>query len=574
MYIRRNLTLPLLMLILPAMAQAQFTIATNNGSIIITGYTGPGGVVVIPDTINGLPVTAIWGGAFSGCSSLLSVIIPDSLTTIQTSAFGYCHNLASVTFSNSVVSTPQGGTRFRGVNRIGAWAFERCTSLTNVTIPGSVAYIDIAAFSFCTNLTAINVDATNAALTSVNGVLFNKGQTKLLQYPGGKAGGYVIPDSVTNIEWFAFKGATRLTSVLIPHSTVSIGVGTFESCISLAGAPIPDSIVNIGGSSFYSCISLTNVSIPSSVTNIGSGAFASCTSLPAIAVDPSNPNYSSLDGVLFDKNLYRLVQYPAGKATRSYCVPNSVTEIGRSAFMSCTSLATIAIGHSVTSIGGYAFAGCASLASVTIPDNVTRVEGYLFQYCPRLSSVTIGNGITLMWEWTFGHCTNLTNVTFGNSITNIAYAAFFGCSGLTNVTIPSNISTIDWFAFRSCFNLRGVYFQGNAPSAGSYVFDGTEATVYYLPGTIGWGPTFAERPTKLWNPIAQAGDASFGVRFGQFGFNITGTKDIPIVVEACSNLADPAWTALQNCTLTNGSIYFSDSHWKNHPALFYRIRSP
>ena len=109
----------------------------------------------------------------------------------------------------------------------------------------------------------------------------------------------------------------------------------------------------------------------------------------------------------------------------------------------------------------------------------------------------------------------------------------------------------------------------------SYVFSGdNNATVYYLPGTTGWGSTFGGRPTVLWNPQVQTGDASFGVRTNRFGFTITGTSNLVIVVEACTNLANPIWSPVGTNTLTGGSSYFSDPQWTNYPARFYRLRSP
>jgi len=105
-------------------------------------------------------------------------------------------------------------------------------------------------------------------------------------------------------------------------------------------------------------------------------------------------------------------------------------------------------------------------------------------------------------------------------------------------------------------------------SDGHYTIEG------YLPGKTGWGSTFAGRPAVLWNPQAQTHDSSFGVRSNRFGFNIAGTAGIPLVVETTTNLSGAGWTIVQNCTLTNGSIYFSDPQWTNHPRGFYRIRSP
>jgi hypothetical protein len=120
-----------------------------------------------------------------------------------------------------------------------------------------------------------------------------------------------------------------------------------------------------------------------------------------------------------------------------------------------------------------------------------------------------------------------------------------------------------------------VYFKGNAPSLGSSVFlNDNNATIYYLPGTTGWGATFGGRPTALWKPRVQTGDASFGVWTNQFGFNIAWASGRSIVVEASTNLASPIWVPLQTNTLSSDTWYFSDAEWTNYPGRFYRLRSP
>jgi len=228
----------LLLLALPVVGQAQFTFTTNNdGSLNIASYTGSGGAVTIPDTTNGLPVTSIGLDAFAGCYSLTSVTIPDSVTSIGDQAFFYCMSLSSITIPNSV--TFIGDQAFvycrsltsvtigNGVTSLGDYAFEYCFSLTNVTIPNSVTSIGIDAFlecysltsvtipnsvtsiwdgvfTGCTSLTAIIVDTNNLAYSSVDGVLFNRSQTVLIQCPGGTAGSYTVPSSVTSIEADAF----------------------------------------------------------------------------------------------------------------------------------------------------------------------------------------------------------------------------------------------------------------------------------------------------------------------------------------------------------------------------------
>jgi hypothetical protein len=134
--------------------------------------------------------------------------------------------------------------------------------------------------------------------------------------------------------------------------------------------------------------------------------------------------------------------------------------------------------------------------------------------------------------------------------------------------------------FSYCTNLTSVLIQGNAPAVVGdssddpvFVVD-NKVTVYYLPATTGWSNTYQGVPAVLWDPTIQTNGASFGVRSNQFGFNITGTANIPIVVEACTNLASPVWTPLTNVNLTNGSFHFSDPQWTNYPARLYGIGFP
>ena len=235
----------------------------------------------------------------------------------------------------------------------------------------------------------------------------------------------------------------------------------------------------------------------------------------------------------------------------SVTIPNSVTNIGTNAFAYCSGLISVTIGKGVTSIGGdWVFSGCSNLISVTIPNSVTSIGNYAFQYCTKLSSLTIPN-----------------------SVTSIGTSAFDG-AGLINLTIPNSVTNISDYAFKNCHQLQGLYFQGQAPNVGWQVFYGNSATVYYLPGITGWGSVFDGHTARLWNPSIQTTNTSFGVRTNCFGFTITGTMYIPLVVEGCTNLAKATWTPLQTNTLTSGSIYFRDPQWTNYPARVYRIRSP
>ena len=257
----------------------------------------------------------------------------------------------------------------------------------------------------------------------------------------------------------------------------------------------------------------------------------------------------------------------------SVTIPDSVTNISAGAFYNCNDcLTNVTIGDGVTSIADNTFEGC-SLTSITIPDSVTTIGQSAFQQCGLLTSVTIPNSVNSIGENAFSGCSSLTTVTIGNSVISIGQAAFNGCTRLTSVTVGSGVTSITNATFQSCSTLASVYFLGNAPTADSSAFNGDNyATVYHLPGTEGWGPFFANRPAVLWNPQVQPG--SFGVRTNQLGFNITGTSNLSILVEACTSLANPTWYALQTNTLSGNPLYFTDPYWTNYASRFYRVSWP
>ncbi len=535
----KNLLLLLLLLGLPAVVQAQdaystnadgsiYTYSTNaDGSANIVAYAGPPWVVTIPTNINGLTVTSIGNEAFYEVYSLTSVTLPDTVTSIGYEAFYLCTSLKSVTIGNGVTSigaeafyetaltnvtipnsvTSIGDDAFyfcgymtnvtigTNVTSIGTFAFTYCRNLTSVTIPNRVTSIGVDAFYFCSRLTNITVDASNPAYSSTNGVLFDKAQATLLQFPGGLGGSYTIPDSVTSIGANAFENDTSLTSVTIPASVASIVAYTFYYCIRLTNATIDNRVTSIGGSAFYECVSLTSVTIPNSVTNIGGSAFYDCISLTNATID-----------------------------------------------------------NGVTSIGAYAFGDTG------------------------LTSITIGSGVTSIGEGAFFDDYGLTSVAIPGSVTSIGEGAFEDCTNLTNATIDNGVTSIGEDAFANDNDLTSVYFTGNSPSPtnDSSVFSYDPATVYYLPGTTGWGAMFDGLPTAPWflpNPVILNNGPGFGIQPGGFGFTISWATNVSVVVEAATNLANPVWIPVGTNTLTGGTSYFSDPQWTNYPERFYRVTS-
>ena len=299
------------------------------------------GALAIPSKLGDYTVTCIGSYAFSGCSGLTNVTIPDSVTSIGWETFSGCSGLASVTIPDSVTS-------------IGHYAFSGCSGLTNVTIPDSVTSIGDGAFSGCSGLTRV-----------------------------------AIPDSVTSIGQSAFSGCSGLTSVTIPDGVTSIGWSAFSGCSAslfdtntIAGVKLVDGwaidytyslsgqldlagIRGIGSDAFYDCSGLTSVTIPDSVTSIGSSAFLGCSSLTGVTVPAS---VTSIGNWAFS--------YCSGLT--GVTIPNSVTNIEERAFWNCSALTSVTIPASVTSIGSYAFYGCSGLTNVTFMGDAPVVGSSAF----------------------------------------------------------------------------------------------------------------------------------------------------------------------------------------------------
>ena len=414
---------PVLLFLVASVAQAQFTYTTNNGTITITRYTGPADSIFVPAAINGLPVTGIAQYAFS---------------------YGYY-----------------------------GW------NLTHLTIPDTVTNISELALYDCGGLSTISVDPLNPAYSSADGVLFNHEQTVLVQYPGGRAGSYTVPASVTALGKWAFNW----------------------------------------------CLNLTEIALPASVTNIEVSAFTACASLANITVNAMNPVFSSLGGVLFNRDQTTLIYYPKN-GNGSYTVPNSVTSIadealeghsrlgeitmgdsvtniGRNAFYSCEILTNVVVGTGVSSISDGAFLGCRklttvslgsgvaslgqgafhlcdSLQSLVLPDSCTKIGSYVFAECSSLTNLVFGGSVNNIEQSALYRCNNLTTVEIPDSVRSIGASAFEYCSSLTNISLGTNISNIDMAAFRYCVNLADVTVPTAVTNIGDQAFAGCHALTSFM----------------------------------------------------------------------------------------------
>ena len=373
-------------------------------------------------------LTKMGASIFSGCESLKEIDIPDGIKEIGNYAFSGCTSLSKVKLSNNLEKigtyaflncTSLEEIAIPGsVTEIGTYAFSGCTSLKGITIPSSVMKMGYPAFWDCNSLAIITVSPDNNNYSSVDGVLFSKDGSELITYPkGNKRSKYTvpdgvekideniffdctyleeiaIPDSVTNIGESAFSGCTSLQEIEIPDSVTEISKSAFSGCTSLSKVKLSNNLTKIENSTFSDCTSLREITIPDSVTSIGGSAFSGCTSLESITigsgveqldvdaffkysnapvscrrlanitVSPENKTYSSVDGVLFNKDKSELLAYPIGNKRSSYTIPDGVTKIDQKAFYGCRYIETLTIPASVKEIEDSALGNCYDIRTI------------------------------------------------------------------------------------------------------------------------------------------------------------------------------------------------------------------
>lgn len=586
-----------------------FTYTIVNGTVTITDYSTSSDTLIFPGEINGFPVTRIEsmpGPREPINQNVTSIVIPSSVTTLGNYAFYWLTQLPTIYIPASVSNIEElalvglrgliqfnvdpnnpnycsqdevlysktrqkllrypwkkSGSSFvipgevteiapgafsgsdletisipQGVVSIGVGAFCDCTKLTSLNIPASVQSVGLSLLGpngdYMPALTSVNVDEANLYYSSQDGVLFNKNKSTLIFYPMNKSGSsYTIPNGVTHIGKCAFAYGRKLTNITIPLSVTSIGseafawagiknidipinvtsieYGTFEGCESLEAATLPLNITTIKEHAFANCKSLKSIIIPSNVTAIEIGAFQSCGSLSAIEF------------------------------------PDGLQSIGQYAFGNCGSLQEITIPSSVVEIGDSAFGSCSSLNRINVSpsnSNFISVDGVLYDEHPQSRLIAYPAGKTD------------PIYSIPTSVSTIGGNAFSGAWALQVIKIPASVVTIGDRAF-GCPNLKAVIFLGNAPEFAGEAFSGpgstssnnSPTTVYYMPGTTGWGATYSGRPTAVWvlqppviSNFSVIGVSSLGLNSIKFNHNTS--PGIPYRVERSPDLK--SWTTVSS----------------------------
>lgn len=501
---------------------------TKDITKLVFCLTNKQGAYTIPNS-----VTSIEKQAFRNCAEISSITIPNSVLDIGQAAFHGCSDLTSIEIPNSVTQVGQelfqnctGLTAViipTNATSIGYHTFDGCNSLAVIEIPNNITTIREGAFFYCTGLTSVINNAITPQEISNNVFEGVDLTTRKLYVPAESFNLYKSADGwkefgnilsigtiekvqigdlyynldVSNLsaEVTSMPSGKYTGDIVIPSSVeynsinynvTGIGGMAFDGCTDLISLEIPNSIVEIG---YYACAGsgLVTVTIPASVISMDYRAFDGCASLLSINVETDNPNFSSADGVLFDKNQTYLIVCPCGKVG-SYTIPYGVTRIGSGSFAHCTGLTEITFPNTITSIGEWAFMNCPGLTSFSIPSSVTDIAStalitdYLTSinidsnnpnYCSidgvmyskdqtklicypkgKQGEFSIPNHVTIIGEYAFGGY-KMTSITIPNSVTKIEYGAF-GSSNLSSVTIPNSVTSIADRAFIWCGNLSFV----------------------------------------------------------------------------------------------------------------------
>ena len=405
----------------------------DEGNATITKYNGCAYSLIIPDEIDGYPVTAIGSNAFKNNAYIRSVVIPDGVTSIGSSAFYQCTNLQTVVMPDSV-------TEIQGS------AFSFCTKLSEVDLPSKLVTIG-QAFADCDKIESITIPKSLEKVNSSYGVFYECDGLKEV----------IFEAEIAKIESGLFAYCTGLEEITIPDTVTTIESRAFYECSNLQKVEILDSVTEIQGSAFYNCVGLQEINIPNSVTSIGSYIFEGCTNLQKVHLPEIRVNL--MDGTFQNCTSLTEVNFP-----------DTLETIGSNAFYNCTSLTEVNIPSKVHTINSSAFYGCTGLSKVTIPASMRTIYSSAFSHCEALTDLTIAEGVTTIYENNFEYCKVLEKVTLPDSLQTLGSYAFRYCDALSEVTIGAGLKVIPSYCFYEDPALEKIVLPQQVTTVNSYAF--------------------------------------------------------------------------------------------------------
>lgn len=566
-------------------------------SIYLKSYTGRGdenGVVEIPAEKG---ITTIYRLAFANNEHITKVIIPEGVEEIQYAAFYGCDNLKEIVLPSTLKKIDEWGIghnkaletiNLESVNTIARLAFYGCTALKAVDLSNCYTICEYA-FGFCSAIEELDVSMVGQvdqfAFLQCSGLKTLKtSERPISQYA------FAYCTSLQELELdsaiigrLAFLGCERLSSVTFRSDVTDIGYGAFASCTSLVKLVFEKSVKYIGDHAFSGCSALPSVYIPAGCERLGTYAFGNCTSVESItfsadaivdetglspfagirvasfAVEPGSKYLTVNNGVLYTRDMTKLVLFPYARAASSFTVPSTVTEIGDYAFSYVAGLQGTVNLNNVTRVGDYAFSNASSLQAVIGTDHLTEIGDHAFYYCQKLTyfgststyaalpatlttigdyafgadsgiawgAFTIPAGVKSVGEYAFLGNYRITSAVIPAQMTEIPDGLFAYCSYMTDVKIHDQVTAIGGYAFRKCSQLTSVTLPDSVETMGEAAFAECDLlNEIKLPGALKEIPAYCfyadKALTSLNIPasVTAAGDYAFAGMTGLTALNL------------------------------------------------------
>lgn len=392
------------------------------------------GSLTVPETVNGIAVTAIGDKAFSQCYYLTDVTLPE------------------------------------GITYIGDFAFEDCTDMETLTIPATVTSMGCNPFIGTT--IQLQLAEGNTALEQQGAFLLDRATKRLICYQSSPEGTeedpatLTVPTGTREIGDYAFSRSDA-AQVILPAGVEKIGLCAFQRCLSLESVSLSAGVTDIGDHAFQRCGKLEAVNLPDSVTHLGRNPFAG--SPVTLSVSASHPTLELRDDVLIEKSTGKLLSFPCVGSEPTYEIPGDVREIGEFAFAYCKELYTLVIPAGVE-IAENAFYHNEAIEEVDLPEGLTVIKENTFWGCINLKTVEIPDSVEEIGAFAFDCCQAMETLTFPKSLVTLGEGAFQGCLALREVTVPSAIGTIPARAFDACIRLEKVEIQEGITQMGAFAF--------------------------------------------------------------------------------------------------------